>query len=49
MDLDQEYICDIISEFSDDTPLDYFVDPETIASDCNEIKLASIANWAASI
>jgi hypothetical protein len=49
MDLDKEYICDIISEFSDDTPLDYFVDPEAIASDCNEIKRASIANWAANI
>jgi hypothetical protein len=49
MDPNQEYICDLISEYSNDTPSDYFVDPETIASDCNEVKRASIANWAANI
>jgi hypothetical protein len=49
MDPDQDYICDLISEYSKDTPLEYFLKPETIASDCNEVKLASITNWAGNI
>jgi hypothetical protein len=36
-------------KYSDDTPLDYPLDPNTIDSDCNEVKRASIAHWASNI